>query len=285
MLLVVPYNADVPMERLPVMNWLMIGITCIVSLVVPKLYPQKPKPKPPALVQLEAKIQHGKPLTPGEVERMARLDKEYQKNCYEPNPLAHDPQNFRIWQLITSVFLHNDLVHLFFNMIFLFAFGNAINAKLGHGWYLLAYLLLAVAEGVGWLLFGPGPAIGASGVVMGFMGMFLVLYPRNDINFFYWYWWFPVINFGFYAISAIWVILFFLAGDLIGVLWSKNSMVAYASHLSGGLAGIMGGIAVLLTGWITSDTDEENILQVLSLQPKRAKPMDKVIGQWQKRKV
>ena len=30
--MLIPYNADVPMERVPIANWILIGTTCLVSI-------------------------------------------------------------------------------------------------------------------------------------------------------------------------------------------------------------------------------------------------------------
>jgi membrane associated rhomboid family serine protease len=91
------------------------------------------------------------------------------------------------FQLLSHAFVHADFWHLFGNAVCLFAFGNALNMRLGNLRYLGLYLALCVAGGLAWLLFGGGPAvIGASGVAMGLAGMFFFLFPRLPMNVLVW---------------------------------------------------------------------------------------------------
>lgn len=92
---------------------------------------------------------------------------------------------FSIASLFGNLFVHGDPLHLLGNMVFLFAFGNAINAKLRHILFLMSYLAIGAFEGIIWSLIADGPALGASGAIMGMMGMmgiFIIYYPRNDVS-------------------------------------------------------------------------------------------------------
>ena len=55
-----------------------------------------------------------------------------------------------------DLFQHADWLHLFGNMLFLFVFGNAINAKLGHLGFLAFYLGIGACESLVWLVIGAG---------------------------------------------------------------------------------------------------------------------------------
>src|SRR5262249_26212016 len=115
-------------------------------------------------------------LTPEQHEKLIKLVKEH----YLVGAL--DPKNFRPQNLITHAFVHGGFLHLLGKLIFLFAFGNAINAKLGHVVYLACYFFFAILAGLGWMLLGNGvPVVGASGAIMGIAGMFFVLYPFNEL--------------------------------------------------------------------------------------------------------
>ena len=57
----------------------------------------------------------------------------------------------RFAQLLTHVLVHADLWHLLGNMWFLFCFGNAVNAKLGHAVYLTLYFCLGAVAGLAWV--------------------------------------------------------------------------------------------------------------------------------------
>ena len=83
---------------------------------------------------------------------------------------------------LTSSLLHAGWLHLLGNMWFLWVFGNAMNYKLGQLGYLGLYVLVALAGGMAHYAFVGSPVVGASGVVNGVMGAFLVFFPRNDVK-------------------------------------------------------------------------------------------------------
>jgi membrane associated rhomboid family serine protease len=88
-----------------------------------------------------------------------------------------DVANGEWYRLITSAFLHASLIHLGFNMLMLWWFGQALEATLGRGRFLGVYLVSALAGSAGALLLsGPFVAtVGASGAVFGILGAGLVL--------------------------------------------------------------------------------------------------------------
>src|SRR2546421_6691891 len=86
--------------------------------------------------------------------------------------------------LVTSLFLHGGLVHLFGNMIYLWIFGPAVEDALGHWRYLVFYVVCgAVGSLTHTMLFPQSivPSVGASGSIAGLLGAFLVLQPRARI--------------------------------------------------------------------------------------------------------
>ena len=87
--------------------------------------------------------------------------------------------------LMTSMFMHGSLMHLFGNMLFLWIFGNNIEDSLGRIRFALFYLLAGISASLIHTLFHPLsliPVLGASGAVSGVMGAYLVLYPRARIR-------------------------------------------------------------------------------------------------------
>src|SRR6266511_996074 len=149
----IPLTVDVPMKRLPWANWALILVTVVISLAV-------------RYATEEVTVRSFEVLT-----------------RYHYSPLVLQRDGFAAYQLVTALFQHADLLHLFGNMLFLFVFGNAVNAKLGHVRFLTAYLGIGVLVNLVWLGMGHGAAcLGASGAIMGMCGMFLVLYPRNSVN-------------------------------------------------------------------------------------------------------
>src|SRR5262249_47080419 len=130
--------------------------------------------------------------------------------------------------------------------------------------FLVAYLLLGALAGLGWLVFGDGkPAVGASGAIMGLVGIFVVFFPRNEVRCFYWVWLYWS---GFFTVAALWIVLFYVVGDLIGTLLGRGP-IAYVAHLVGAIGGVALSLSLLRFGWAESSPDEENILQVFGLMP------------------
>src|SRR5436190_457990 len=85
-------------------------------------------------------------------------------------------------------------------------------------------ILTGAFASLAWLLLGAGSAmVGASGAIMGIVGIFLVLFPKNDVNLFYW---FGAGFVGSVNIAALWLILLYMIGDLLGTL-AEGSAVAY----------------------------------------------------------
>lgn len=86
--------------------------------------------------------------------------------------------------LVTYQFLHGGWLHLLLNMVYLWVFGDNIEDAMGHGRYLLFYLLCGVAAGLAQIAAAPEvatPLVGASGAISGVLGAYLVLHPRARI--------------------------------------------------------------------------------------------------------
>lgn len=83
----------------------------------------------------------------------------------------------QVWRLITPVFLHGSILHIGFNMYALVSFGRGLEARFGHGRFLLLYFLSAFAGNVFSFLLTPNPSLGASTAVFGLLaaeGVFLL---------------------------------------------------------------------------------------------------------------
>ena len=87
--------------------------------------------------------------------------------------------------ILTSMFLHGGLGHIFGNMVFLYVFGDNIEDAMGHVSYLLFYLLCGIAAALTQILLNPEstiPMIGASGAISGVMGAYIVLFPHGKVR-------------------------------------------------------------------------------------------------------
>ena len=85
------------------------------------------------------------------------------------------------WRLITSAFLHASLLHIGFNMYFLWFVGSPVEQALGRGRFLLVYLVSGLAGAAGALVYTPtSPTVGASGAIFGILGAALVLERQRN---------------------------------------------------------------------------------------------------------
>ncbi len=91
--------------------------------------------------------------------------------------------------LLTSMFMHGGLMHLFGNMLFLWIFGDNLENALGRIRYLIFYLvtglIASLAHVVSTFAFGDNPyipSLGASGAISGVLGGYLLLFPKRQVR-------------------------------------------------------------------------------------------------------
>ena len=90
-----------------------------------------------------------------------------------------------LWKpLIAAMFLHGDILHLGFNMLFLAVFGASVERRMGSFRYLIFYFgcgLVASAAQIASNPLSNAPMIGASGAIAGVLGAFFILQPKSWI--------------------------------------------------------------------------------------------------------
>ena len=94
------------------------------------------------------------------------------------------PAYFSWMSVLTSMFLHGGFLHVGGNMLYLWIFGDNVEDRMGHGRFLVFYLLCGTAAALGQTLTVPDsvvPMVGASGAIAGVMGAYFVLYPHSRI--------------------------------------------------------------------------------------------------------
>lgn len=145
-----------------------------------------------------------------------------------------------LMSLVTYQFLHGGWVHVIFNMLFLWVFGDNIEDAMGHARFLLFFL---VCGAMGALVHGlidttsPIPVIGASGSISGVLGAYLMLYPRARLL---------VLLFVFIPLRlpAVMVIGTFFAQDL---LWAAtNSPAALGTAVWAHIGGFVTGAVLVI---------------------------------------
>jgi membrane associated rhomboid family serine protease len=86
------------------------------------------------------------------------------------------------YRMLTSAFLHGGIIHLAFNMYFLWIIGTAMETVLGRWRYIALYVVTALAGSAGALLFAPeSPTVGASGALFGILGA-AVVFEQQGMN-------------------------------------------------------------------------------------------------------
>jgi membrane associated rhomboid family serine protease len=151
---------------------------------------------------------------------------------------------FDLLTIVVSMFLHGGLLHIGSNMLYLWIFGDNIEDRLGHGLYLVFYLLCGVGATLAHAIFSPGsrlPAIGASGAIAGVLGAYILLYPHARVM--------TIIPIFFFitirelpaiVILGLWFVLQLFSG--VGSLGVPDAQdmggVAYFAHIGGFVTGL-----------------------------------------------
>jgi len=131
--------------------------------------------------------------------------------------------------VVSYMFLHGGWLHLFFNMLFLFTFGDNIEDALGHGRYLAFYLLCGIGAGFAHALVSPEsntPLVGASGAIAGVVAAYLMLRPCAKVT---------VLAFGAIPLrlGSAWVLGFWILVQVWHVLVNEKGDTAWWAHIGG----------------------------------------------------
>ena len=116
----------------------------------------------------------------------------YQYLILPPESLGHiistyalTPAAPSVITVFTSMFMHGGLMHIIFNMWFLWIFGDNIESVLGHKRYVLFYLLCGLGAALAQIQINTGsqiPMVGASGAIAGVLGAYLIRFPRATVH-------------------------------------------------------------------------------------------------------
>ena len=141
------------------------------------------------------------------------------------------PAYFSWTTVVTSMFVHGGVMHFAGNMLYLWIFGDNVEDRLGHGRFLVFYLLCGAAAALAQTVVSTAsllPMVGASGAIAGVMGAYFVLYPRSRVLTLFP---FPLMLFEMPAVYllGLWFVMQFVNG--LGSL-----SIAGASELAGGVA-------------------------------------------------
>jgi membrane associated rhomboid family serine protease len=145
--------------------------------------------------------------------------------------------------LLTSMFLHGGLLHIGSNMLYLWVFGDNVEDRMGHGRFLLFYLLCGLVASAVHIFFNAGsqiPSVGASGAIAGVLAGYLILFPRASIR--------TLLILGIFItmtrVPALLLIGFWFVTQVFSGIASlgvteQTAGVAFWAHVGGFLAGLV----------------------------------------------
>jgi membrane associated rhomboid family serine protease len=163
---------------------------------------------------------------------------------------------YKPWTILTSIFMHANFTHLYFNMFALAVFGSLFEKQAGSRDFLIVFFAGGFASAAAGLVFY-GSILGASGAIFSVLGCFAIFRPRSVVF---------VLGVPMYVLAALFV---WVALDLLGFFSPDN--IAHASHLAGMAYGAGYGL------WLRKLHPEQ--------KKPREKPVltDKEIENWEKK--
>lgn len=200
----IPIGDNIPSRSKPIANYLLIGIHIALFLWELKLE---------VVGELSERVN-----TWGVVP--ARISTVTTDALAGGNPAAWIALLMFSSSLLLGMFLHGSFGHILGNLLFLWVFGKSVEDILGHGRFLVFYLLGGVLTGVVQIIAAPTltvPLIGANGAIACVLGAYLLNFPKAKIDtilplvivfipielpaLFYLFWWF--VQQVFYSIGSL----------------------------------------------------------------------------------
>ena len=155
---------------------------------------------------------------------------------------ALTPADPSVFTVFTSMFMHGGLMHIIFNMWFLWIFGDNIESVLGHKRFVLFYLLCGVGAALLQIQINTGsqiPMVGASGAIAGVLGAYLIRFPRATVHVLV----ILIIFITFIRVPAMVVIGFWFLSNLTAGLGTlgieETGGTAWFAHLGGFVSGVV----------------------------------------------
>jgi rhomboid family protein len=212
--MLIPLRDDNPTRSTPVVSYGIIGACVLVYLWQATLGPSAGQAAVYALGLVPAVLLQGASLPP---------------------EIALIPPTATVF---TSMFLHGGWLHLIGNMLYLWIFADNIEDSMGHGRFIVFYLLCGIAAALAQALPAPGseiPMVGASGAISGVLGAYLILHPRAHVL--------VLVPLGVFSqitrLPAVLVLgLWFLLQLISEIGAPLGAGVAFRAHIGGFMAGM-----------------------------------------------
>lgn len=153
------------------------------------------------------------------------------------------PAAFSVPAIFTSMFLHGSWWHAIGNLWYLWIFGDNVEDRMGHGRFLVFYLLCGVAAALGQVLMDPDstlPMIGASGAIAGVMGAYFVLYPHSRVlTLIPLIIYFEIVELPAIMLLGFWFLMQLFSAGAIAVTAGTGGGVAFMAHVAGFVMGLL----------------------------------------------
>lgn len=144
--------------------------------------------------------------------------------------------------ILTATFIHASWLHVLGNMLFLWIFGDNIEDSMGHGGYLVFYLLTGTIAILTFVLLSPHsqiPLVGASGAISGVLGAYFLLFPRAKVwTLLFVFFIFAPVRLPAVVFLGIWFLLQAL-NESLAYTSGQDAGVAFAAHVGGFVAGML----------------------------------------------
>ncbi|HSC74935.1 MAG TPA: rhomboid family intramembrane serine protease [Pseudomonadales bacterium] len=157
--------------------------------------------------------------------------------------LSYHYSSWNIFQMISSIFAHANFEHIFFNLVFFWAFGCAVEMLIGSRWMIILIIAAAIFESV---IFNyayqrgfANTTLGLSGVCMCMMGVLFAIYPKARIKTFFWF--LNVVR--VVPIPAYWFAIWYVGWDIYDARhMAPDDNTNHSAHLSGAFVGAVFGL-------------------------------------------
>ena len=168
----------------------------------------------------------------------------------------------RPWTMVTYMFAHGGIMHIFWNMLALYFFGPRVEQRIGSQRFFALYMISGITGALLSFVLAPMAAVvGASGAIFGVMLAFARFWPRDQI-----YIW------GVLPVEARWLVVVYTLMSLAGGFGAGGGGgVAHFAHLGG----FVGAFAYLLFIERTQGARKFRS-QAVAPPPK----VDKMLGNW-----
>lgn len=219
--MVVPVHDDNPTSRRPWVTWSLIAICVLVFL---------------------AQLGFGAEGFQRSVYALGVIPAVLYGQAQLPPEVALVPPSLTI---VTSMFLHGGFGHLLGNMLFLWVFGNNVEDAMGHGRFVLFYLLCGAAAVLAQVLPDPAsalPMVGASGAISGVLGAYMLLFPHARVLLalpppliFITLGWFRAV----WVLAGWFVLQLLMSATARGGSGEEAGGIAFGAHIGGFIAGAL----------------------------------------------